>query len=139
LCITDIDQDAAEVFGVDSGDRVRRRRDAPSKVLDVDVALEMAAAPKPPVPPFDDSSATANELEIKNPKDEHGYRKAKHHQFFTDDIGHPALAQHLHAVVGLMRAADTWDQFQAMINRAFPRRGDTLQLPLFADDEFPMN
>ena len=79
------------------------------------------------------------ELEVRNPKDEHGHRKARHHQFFTDDIGHPALAQHLHAVVGLMRAADEWGQFQSMIDRAFPRRGDTLQLPLFKDDEFPMN
>jgi P63C domain len=79
------------------------------------------------------------ELEARNPKDERGYRKAKHHMFFTDNIGHPALAQHLHAVVGLMRAADQWDQFQKMIDRAFPRRGDTLQLPLFKDDEFPMD
>jgi hypothetical protein len=79
------------------------------------------------------------ELEKRNPKDEHGYRKARHHQFFTDDIGHPALAQHLHAVVALMRASKTWKQFQEMIDSAFPQLGDTLQLPLFKDDEFPVN
>jgi hypothetical protein len=70
LCITDIDQDAAGVFGVDSGDCVRRRRDAPSKVLDVDVALEMAAAPKPPVPPFDDSSAIAMDTQVDDTEEE---------------------------------------------------------------------
>jgi hypothetical protein len=51
------------------------------------------------------------ELEGRNPKDERGNRRGKHHQLLTDDVGHPALAQHLHAVIGLMRAAGTWDQF----------------------------
>jgi hypothetical protein len=35
------------------------------------------------------------ELEKKNPV-EGGRRKAKHHQWLTEDVGHPALAQHLH-------------------------------------------
>jgi hypothetical protein len=46
-CITDIDQAAAGVFGEDSGDYGRCRPDALPN--DVDVGLEMAAAPKPPV------------------------------------------------------------------------------------------
>jgi len=74
------------------------------------------------------------ELEARNPKDERGYRKAKHHQWLTEDVGHPALAQHLYAVVGLMRIADTWDGFKRLIDKAYPRRGDTLQLALFKDD-----
>jgi hypothetical protein len=74
------------------------------------------------------------ELEKRNPKDAHGYRRARHHQFFTDDIGHPALAQHLHAVIGLMRASGTWEQFEGLINRAFPQLGETLELPLFQDE-----
>jgi hypothetical protein len=73
------------------------------------------------------------ELEQRNPTDDRGRRRAKHHQWLTEDIGHPALAQHLHAVIGLMRASDTWAQFQAMLDRAFPKRGDSLQLDLFAD------
>lgn len=70
-----------------------------------------------------------SELEARNPKDEKGYRGAKHHQWLTDDIGHPALAQHLYAVIGLMRATNSWDQFKSMLNMAFPKRGSTLSLP----------
>lgn len=70
------------------------------------------------------------ELETKNPL-VNGKRKAKHHQWLTEEVGHPALAQHLHAVIGLMRASSNWEQFKQMMDAAFPRRGDTL--PLFID------
>jgi hypothetical protein len=70
------------------------------------------------------------ELEARNPKDVKGHRRAKHHQWLTEDVGHPALAQHLYAVIGLMRLADSWDQFKRMIDRAYPKRGDSLQLSL---------
>ncbi|KJZ10429.1 hypothetical protein TW86_14115 [Halomonas sp. S2151] len=70
------------------------------------------------------------ELERVNPKNEKGNRRAKHHQFLTEDVGHPALAQHLHAVIGLMRASSTWDQFKDLLDRAFPRKGDTLRLEI---------
>lgn len=73
------------------------------------------------------------QLEKKNPI-EGGRRKAKHHQWLTDDVGNPALAQHLHAVITLMRVSKTWGQFKAMLDVAHPKRGDTLQLPLMADD-----
>jgi P63C domain len=39
------------------------------------------------------------ELEERNPKDTKGNRKHKHHQFLTDDVGHPALSQHLHFMI----------------------------------------
>ncbi len=71
------------------------------------------------------------ELQRRNPVDERGKRRAAHHQWLTQDVGHPALAQHLHAVIGLMRASETWEQFQKMINKAFPRRTDLKDLPLF--------
>jgi hypothetical protein len=70
------------------------------------------------------------ELEARNPKDEQGKRRGKHHQLLTDDVGHPALAQHLHAVTGFMRASATWDQFYRMMNRAFPKKGHTIELAL---------
>jgi hypothetical protein len=38
-CVTDIAQDAAELFCADSGDYVPRRPDAPPKVADVDTPL----------------------------------------------------------------------------------------------------
>lgn len=73
------------------------------------------------------------ELENRNPKDERGTRKARHFQWLTEDVGHPALAQHLYAVIGFMRVSETWDQFVQMLDRAFPKRGDTLQLSLLED------
>jgi hypothetical protein len=76
------------------------------------------------------------ELEIRNPMTEKGYRKHKHCQYLTEDIGLPALAQHLYAVNGLMRASNTWEEFMKLMDKAHPRRGDTLQLPLFDGDDF---
>lgn len=73
------------------------------------------------------------ELEARTPKDESGTRKARLHQWLTDDVGHPALAQHLHAVMSLMRVARTWQQFMSMMDVAFPKRGDTLSLPFMAE------
>lgn len=75
------------------------------------------------------------ELETRNPKDEKGNRKAKHHQWLTDDLGVPALNQHLHAVMTLMRASDNWELFKKMIDRSLPIRGDSLQMALFTDPE----
>jgi hypothetical protein len=72
------------------------------------------------------------ELERRNPIEE-GKRKNKHHQWLTDDVGHPALAQHLRAVITLMRVSRNWNQFKAMLDIARPKLGDTLQLPLMAD------
>lgn len=74
------------------------------------------------------------ELQKVNPTTEPGRRARKHHQYLTEDIGHPALAQHLHAVIGLMRASATWEQFMTMLNRAFPKKGT--QLELLLDDDF---
>lgn len=72
------------------------------------------------------------ELQARNPVQENGRRKSPMYWWLTEDVGHPALAQHLHAVVGLMKAADSWDQLMKMINRSFPRRGD---YPLFKEWE----
>lgn len=71
-----------------------------------------------------------DELRNLNPRHEDGGRQRKHHQYLTEDIGHPALAQHLHAVIGLMRASATWEQFKTMLDRAFPKKGTQLDLLL---------
>jgi hypothetical protein len=71
-----------------------------------------------------------DELQTRNPKDDKGRRQHRHHQWLTEDVGHPALAQHLHAVTGLMRAATTWKQFHDLLDKAFPKRGSVLQLEL---------
>lgn len=72
------------------------------------------------------------ELKKRAPKNEEGKRKGTLQQLFTDDIGHPALAQHLHAVTGLMRAASNWEGFYRLLQRSFPKKND--QLPLLLDD-----
>lgn len=76
------------------------------------------------------AAGIVKELEARNPKDAKGNRKAKHHQWLTEDVGHPALAQHLYAVIGLMRLSDTWADFKRMLNKAYPKR--TEDLPLFS-------
>ncbi|MGZ8406112.1 MAG: P63C domain-containing protein [Nitrospira sp.] len=73
------------------------------------------------------------ELEKRNPRDSNWYRKDRHHQWLTDDVGVAALAQHLHAVIAFLRASKTWEQFYEMLNQAFPKRNDTLALPFMAD------
>lgn len=78
-----------------------------------------------------------DELEKKNPVKPSGSRASKHHQWLTEDIGHPALSQHLHAVISLMRASGSWEQFKKMLDMALPKRGDTLELPLFAGEPEP--
>jgi hypothetical protein len=70
------------------------------------------------------------ELERRNPPGESGQRKTKHHQWLTEDIGHPALAQHLYAVIGFMRASTTWENFYRMMQRAFPKKNTTMLLPM---------
>lgn len=74
-----------------------------------------------------------NRLKKENPKDEGGHRKSKHHQWLTLDIGHPKLRDHLQGVIALMRASANWIKFKRLLNRAYPKKGMTLELPL--DDD----
>lgn len=69
------------------------------------------------------------ELQRKNPT-VNGQRKAKHFQWLTEDIGHPALAGHMYAMIGFMRVHDNWDSFKKQFSAAFPRKGENLLLNL---------
>ena len=73
------------------------------------------------------------ELEIKSPKDEKGNRPNKLHQYLTEDIGDPLLAQHLHSLVMFQRLAISngygWNRFVKMVDQVLPKRGVTLELP----------
>lgn len=73
------------------------------------------------------------ELKRKNPVVRNGWRGYKHHQFLTEDIGHPHLQNQLIAVTTLMRAAPTWGSFKRLFDRAFP--GPQSTLPGFEDDD----
>lgn len=68
------------------------------------------------------------ELERRNPSNGKGQRRARHHQWLSDDLGHPALSQHMHALLGFMRSEDDWRVFYQRFTRAFPKRGDTMPL-----------
>lgn len=74
------------------------------------------------------------ELKRKNPSIGPGRRRHKHHQFLTDDIGHPHLGRHLAAVVALMRAAPDWRSFERMFARAFPKN-EQLSLDIGDEDD----
>lgn len=69
------------------------------------------------------------ELQRINPPTEKGYRKYRHHQYLTRDVGHPALSRHLYELLGMMRASETWDKFYRTAERVFPRVNTTLALP----------
>jgi hypothetical protein len=64
------------------------------------------------------------EMEKRNPKDEKGYRKGKHHQLLSEDLGIPKLQEHFAAVLALLRAHDSWDEFYAKMQRSLPKRDD---------------
>lgn len=66
---------------------------------------------------------TLSALNEKNPKNEKGHRKDKHHQFFTEDIGKPKLKEYLASVEALGRASNyNWDVFMELLDRAFPKQ-----------------
>jgi len=70
------------------------------------------------------------ELQNRMPKTQDGKKKGKLHQLLSDDVGHPALAQHLHAVITLMKASPDWATFKLLLDRSLPKRGANLELPL---------
>lgn len=73
------------------------------------------------------------ELERKNPKDEKGNRSNKLHQWLTEDIGDPMLAQHLYTLIMFQRLAIKngygWQRFVQMVDQVLPKKGATLELP----------
>ena len=70
------------------------------------------------------------ELRARNPVGPSGRRLVKHHQWFTPDIGHPKLREHLASVITIMKLSDTWDDFIIKLDRVFPRIDRTFEMPL---------
>jgi P63C domain len=82
------------------------------------------------------------ELEGKSPKNETGQRATKLHQWLTEEVGDPMLAQHLHSLVMFQRLAIAnghgWKRFLLSIDQVLPKRGGNLELPLnFPDPTSP--
>jgi len=73
------------------------------------------------------------ELEARSPKNEKGARPNKLHQWLTDDVGHPMLAQHMHSLLMFQRLAIAnghgWIRFVKMVDQVMPKKGQTLELP----------
>ena len=72
------------------------------------------------------------ELQRKNPTLPQGWRRNRHHQWFTPEYGHPRLKEHLEGVTALMRAASSWEGFKRSVDRVYPKLGSTI--PLALDD-----
>ena len=64
------------------------------------------------------------ELDRRNPKNEMGYRQARHHQWLTEDVGHPALQQHIGGVCALMIDSSSWESFKGKLDNVYPKLED---------------
>jgi len=73
-------------------------------------------------------------LEVLNPVED-GRRKVRHHQFLTEDVGHPALQSHLAGITAIMRGSTTWENARRMIQRSYPKVNTTLDIPFPDDDQ----
>jgi len=77
------------------------------------------------------------ELNRVNPvQEENGKRHTKHHSWLTDDIGIPALAEHLIGVMALATANTQWRKFYEQLNRVYPSY-ENPQLYLFPPEDIP--
>lgn len=67
-------------------------------------------------------------IQKKNPVQDDGRRKHKNFQYLTEHKGHPALKEHLSAVVALMKVAGDKESFITMLDKVKPKY---VALPLF--------
>jgi hypothetical protein len=70
------------------------------------------------------------QLRLKNPVTEKGYRQHKHHQWLTRDIGHPSLTHHIYRLLGMMEASNNWMDFKLKVDAKLPKVGANLMLDL---------
>lgn len=76
------------------------------------------------------AAGLVDELKKLNSRDEKGFTKHRDHQHLSENQGRKALEMHLHSIVGLMRAVDTWEELVYSVNKAYPKKGSI-------DDLFP--
>lgn len=70
-----------------------------------------------------------DELRRLTPTLPNGQRPNKFFQWFTPDLGHPKLKEHLAAVIALMKAAPNWTVFYRGLQRALPKLNETIPMP----------
>jgi hypothetical protein len=77
-----------------------------------------------------------DELKRRNPPTPKGYRRHKHHQLLTPEIGNGHLERQIAAVTTLMRAAQgNRKLFNQLFKAAFPKPGEQLSLGLVPEDD----
>lgn len=57
------------------------------------------------------------ELKRKNPINEKGNRKYRHHQWLTENIGNSALEKQIVKITTLMQAAESWEEFERLFEK----------------------
>lgn len=75
------------------------------------------------------------ELKKRTPKTKGGHRRRRFHQHRTRDWGYPELRDHLSNVIFLMKESAKWSKFYRTLQRAAPKYGDTIPLPLDEPNE----
>ena len=70
------------------------------------------------------------ELRHLNPPSPGGNRPHRHTQWFTPDLGHPKLKEHLAGVIAVMRLSQNWNAFKRNMDVAFPSFRESMQFPL---------
>lgn len=77
-----------------------------------------------------------HELRKRNPKNENGNRSHKHHQFLTEEVGHPKLREHLAGVMAISRiSGNNWQKFMRNLDQAYPKLYAQPELDFDWDDE----
>lgn len=70
------------------------------------------------------------ELRKKNPKNDKGSRKRKHHQHLTQDFGNPKLKEYLTQIIFLMKTCSTYREFRDRLARVAPKYNETMTFPM---------
>lgn len=72
------------------------------------------------------------ELKNRSPKNENKNSSNRFHQWLSNDIGHPLLSQHMHAIITLQRLAIAqgfgWKRFIEMVDITHAKKTDQLSL-----------
>lgn len=68
-----------------------------------------------------------DELKKTTPKSESGNRKNRFHQHLTEETGLPNLDKQLQQTIALMKASDTWEEFDMLFKKAM---GEPVQMSL---------
>jgi hypothetical protein len=76
--------------------------------------------------------------ELKQVRSECNKPNSKLHRWLTTGPtgGHPRLKQHLEGIIALMSVAESWEQFEAWVNRRYPKYNETMMLP-FPEEKEP--